>query len=305
MDNENNNNNNNNENKTVVNVTHDKTVVINATNDNNRGSTSPSNTSLNDNNNTSQNTSPISEPIYHADISPTNPAYDSTSDNTPVAYYIGQNQSNNYETSPNSLGYVVEEDGVDGYMNGRNNNMNNNPAQRRGQSRLLIRHFTRAAIFSHPNENTEGEMSPALKRRLRDFRFAQKKRKDKYGEQNPWGIIGLYDHLTGIRTDIEWAEDAAWRRENDEPYLSWQDFEDAKDTGFNKPFFTYFIMIVCTICLIASIGLNGWTVDSITNNPMIGPTAQVLIQMGAKYTPKIVNDNEWFRIFTAMVSDVL
>ena len=143
-------------------------------------------------------------------------------------------------------------------------------------------------------------MSPALKRRLRDFQFAQKKRRDRYGEQNPWGIIGLYDHLTGIRIDIEWAEDAAWRRENEQPYLSWQDFEDAKDTGFNQPFFTYFTMAICTVCLIVSFGLNNWTIDSVTNNPMIGPKASVLILMGAKYTPKIVNENQWFRIFTAM-----
>lgn len=171
----------------------------------------------------------------------------------------------------------------------------------REQSKLLVRHITRTAI-SGEHEDMGGDMSPALKRRLRDFRFAQRKRRERYGVQSPWGIIGLYDHLTGIRTDIEWAEDAAWRRENDQPYLSWQDFEEAKDTGFNQPFFTYFTMLVCTICLVISIGLNGWTVDSITNNPMIGPNARVLILMGAKYTPSIVNDNEWYRIFTAMVS---
>ncbi len=169
------------------------------------------------------------------------------------------------------------------------------------QSTLLVRHITRAPMFLQEHDANTEEMSPALKRRLRDFRFAQRKRRERYGEQNPWGIIGLYDHLTCIRTDIEWAEDAAWRRENDQPYLSWQDFEEAKDTGFNQPFFTYFIMLVCTVCLVISIGLNGWTFDSLTNNPMIGPTAKVLIEMGAKYTPKIVYDDEWYRVFTAMV----
>jgi hypothetical protein len=149
--------------------------------------------------------------------------------------------------------------------------------------------------------NQNVEMSPALRRRLRDFTFAQRKRRERYGEQNPWGIIGLYDHLTGIRTDVEWAEDAAWRRENDQPYLSWQDFEDAKDTGFNQPFFTYFTMLVCTVCLVVSIGLNGWTVQPMTENPMIGPSAAVLLQMGAKDTSLIVYDNEWYRLLTSMV----
>jgi hypothetical protein len=60
-------------------------------------------------------------------------------------------------------------------------------------------------------------MAPALARRIRDFQFAQEKRRKKYGQEKPWGILGLYDHLTAIRVDIEWAEDAAWRRANGQP----------------------------------------------------------------------------------------
>lgn len=60
-------------------------------------------------------------------------------------------------------------------------------------------------------------MAPALARRIRDFQFAQDKRRRKYGDERPWGILGLYDHLAAIRVDVEWAEDAAWRRANGEP----------------------------------------------------------------------------------------
>ena len=60
-------------------------------------------------------------------------------------------------------------------------------------------------------------MAPTLARRIRDFQFAQEKRRKKYGHERPWGILGLYDHLTAIRVDIEWAEDAAWRRANGQP----------------------------------------------------------------------------------------
>lgn len=60
-------------------------------------------------------------------------------------------------------------------------------------------------------------MAPALARRIRDFQFAQEKRRKKYGNERPWGILGLYDHLAAIRVDVEWAEDAAWRRANGEP----------------------------------------------------------------------------------------
>lgn len=160
----------------------------------------------------------------------------------------------------------------------------------------LIRHIRQNDF--HPEKMSD--VSPALKRRLRDFNFAQKKRREVYGERQPWGIIGLYDHLSGIRTDIEWAEDAAWRREHGEPYLSWQDFENAKDSGLNQPFFTYTVMIVCTICMILSIGMNNWKFEPLTVNPMFGPSAQTLIDIGAKKTSLIVNEGEWYRLFTPM-----
>ena len=60
-------------------------------------------------------------------------------------------------------------------------------------------------------------MAPDLARRIRDFQFAQDKRRKKYGDERPWGILGLYDHLAAIRVDVEWAEDASWRRANGEP----------------------------------------------------------------------------------------
>lgn len=45
-------------------------------------------------------------------------------------------------------------------------------------------------------EGGEGEkVNPALEERLRDFNFAREKRREKYGENGPWGILALYDHL--------------------------------------------------------------------------------------------------------------
>uniref|UniRef100_A0A6V2QST7 rhomboid protease n=2 Tax=Ditylum brightwellii TaxID=49249 RepID=A0A6V2QST7_9STRA len=145
------------------------------------------------------------------------------------------------------------------------------------------------------------KMSPELERRLHDFRLAQKKRRERYGNERPWGILGLYEHLAGIRADVEWAEDAAWRRENGEPYLAWSDFEDCRDSGFNRPFFTIIILVVCTATLIASIGINGWRVESFSSNPMIGPSAETLTRMGAKVSRLIVIQGEWFRLFSPMI----
>ena len=72
-------------------------------------------------------------------------------------------------------------------------------------------------------------------------------------------------------------------------------------SGFNQPFFTYIVMLICTACLILSIGVNGWTIEPLSVNPMIGPSAQTLIEVGAKKTSLIVQYNEWYRLFTPMV----
>ena len=138
-------------------------------------------------------------------------------------------------------------------------------------------------------------------RRIRDFQFAQEKRRKKYGDERPWGILGLYDHLASIRIDVEWAEDAAWRRSNGMSYMSWAEYDESKKTGLNRPYFTYLLLFVCTGVLIASIAVNGWKVEPIAENPMIGPSADTLILMGAKDTALIVNENEGWRLLSSAV----
>jgi hypothetical protein len=68
-----------------------------------------------------------------------------------------------------------------------------------------------------PDWKSQDFMPPVLARRFRDFQFAQEKRRQKYGSERPWGILGVYEHLASIRADVEWAENAAWRRANGEP----------------------------------------------------------------------------------------
>lgn len=144
-------------------------------------------------------------------------------------------------------------------------------------------------------------MAPTLARRIRDFQFAQEKRRKRYGDHRPWGILGLYDFLSAIRTDVEWAEDAAWRRANNESYQSWADFEEAKKKGYNRPFFTYALLFVCSCVMVASIAVNDWQVEELDVNPMIGPSAETLIKMGAKDTTKIVDEDEGWRLVSSTV----
>jgi len=161
--------------------------------------------------------------------------------------------------------------------------------------RLLTQQLRRGGDWA--NDET---LSPALEQRLRDFQFAQRKRRETYGNERPYGILGLYDHLAGIRLDVEWAEDAAWRRGHKEPYLSWADFNKKHSKGWNEPWFTYVLIIVCTVMLIASFGVNDWMMEPININPMIGPSANSLVKLGAKQTSLIVNQGEWYRLFIPM-----
>ena len=84
-------------------------------------------------------------------------------------------------------------------------------------------------------------------------------------------------------------------------YLSWADFDASKNKGIHRPFFTYFLLMVCSFVLIVSIALNGWIVEPIDVNPMIGPSAQTLIRMGAKDSYLIVNENEAWRLLSSTV----
>jgi hypothetical protein len=58
-----------------------------------------------------------------------------------------------------------------------------------------IRRGDRDDDDGHGGGGVGEKLSPALEARLRDFNFAQGKRRERYGEDRPWGILGLYDHL--------------------------------------------------------------------------------------------------------------
>jgi hypothetical protein len=60
-------------------------------------------------------------------------------------------------------------------------------------------------------------VAPSVARRFVDFQFARLKRKAKYGAASPWGVLGLYEFLANVRTDVDWAEQAAKARANGEP----------------------------------------------------------------------------------------
>jgi membrane associated rhomboid family serine protease len=167
----------------------------------------------------------------------------------------------------------------------------------------LTRHYSVDELVRTLGQGEAGteNLPPELERRVRDFLLAQRKRREKYGPHQPWGIFGMYAHLANVRIDLEWAEDAAYRRQHNEPYLSWTDFDDARLQALHRPWFTYFIILLCTIMLIVSFAVNDWKIEPLSVNNMIGPSKDTLIKIGARDTDLIINEHQWYRIVSPLI----
>ena len=83
-------------------------------------------------------------------------------------------------------------------------------------------------------------------------------------------------------------------------YLPWKEFIVEKKGQHNMPLFTYTILFLCTLLLLISFALNGWTFAPLSINPSLGPSPEILIRLGAKDSMLIVNEYEIWRLFTPM-----
>lgn len=141
--------------------------------------------------------------------------------------------------------------------------------------------------------------------RIDNFRKARLLRSTKYTGSRAMGILGLYIFMEEMRLDLEWSEDAVYRQNHDLPYLSWIDFENlhrSKSKLVKQKFcwFTLSVFLISTGTLLYSVARNEWSFAPVRENPMLGPTGQVLLDIGALDANKIVYDREWWRLITAV-----
>jgi len=142
-------------------------------------------------------------------------------------------------------------------------------------------------------------LSPDLRRRLREFRFAQGRRRAKFNTK-PYGIAGMYTNLSDIRMDLRWAEDTSWRRERNLPYVRWADYEEARLNGLIRPYFTYVALIANTAMTVYTFHLNGWRVEPLGVNPLIGPSAEALLDAGALQSSLLIEADQVYRLMYAV-----
>ena len=128
------------------------------------------------------------------------------------------------------------------------------------------------------------------------FAFAQAERLKK-PHTLPYFIIGLFLNLSDIRSDLEWAQDAAHRRQAGKPYISWTDYF-AKER--QKPWFTWTMLVVVTVTMIWSFYENDWKMEPLRTNPMMGPSVEVLLKIGALKGQVLIEENKWWLLITPM-----
>ncbi|KAF0695656.1 Aste57867_13550 [Aphanomyces stellatus] len=63
--------------------------------------------------------------------------------------------------------------------------------------------------------------------------------------------------------------------------------------------FIWFMIFVNVVVFVVEVGENKWSFESMKVNPLLGPSAQVLLDMGAQRTDLIFNGG-WWRLLTAM-----
>ena len=140
----------------------------------------------------------------------------------------------------------------------------------------------------------------ALLRRVEDFHRARFLRRQQTTYQ-PWGIYGLFQFLSNLQLDLEWAEDAAWRRLNGKVYLSWSDFQAIHRATLRPTYFVYTMMLVCTAMLVVSFQFNDWHFAPPSVNPMLGPSPDTLLRLGALQREAVLQDDEYYRLFAPIV----
>ncbi|KAL3906542.1 MAG: hypothetical protein SGILL_009230 [Bacillariaceae sp.] len=131
------------------------------------------------------------------------------------------------------------------------------------------------------------------------FEFAQAQR-DKEGRSTRWFILGTFKHLSDIRGDMMWAQDAAYRRENGEPYVAWADYYKKEQKDLVRPWFIYGIILGSIAHTIIAFDYNDWKFEPLDINPFFGVNSETLLYMGALQGRDMIETKQWWRLITPM-----
>lgn len=181
-----------------------------------------------------------------------------------------------------------------------------------GEKESLVVHCTKSnaihelcvALQHYPQEGIPLSQVDELLPKIQDFHIARFWRKKFYRSQ-PWGILGLFMHVADMRLDLEWVEDRAWRRANDQQSkttMSWWDFCHLHaHNDVRRTYFVYAMHVIYFVMMLVAFHLNEWELEPMSVNPLIGPSAEVLLQLGGLKSEAVIQDQEGYRLVTALV----
>jgi len=130
------------------------------------------------------------------------------------------------------------------------------------------------------------------------FKFAQMERLEK-AHNRPYMILGLFANLSDIRSDLEWAQDAAYRRHAEEPYVAWRDYYAKERQGvLKRPIFISLTLFVSSVMMFWAFYKNEWKIEPLKTNPLIGPSPRVLLECGALQGRALIEDGKWWLLIT-------
>lgn len=144
------------------------------------------------------------------------------------------------------------------------------------------------------------EIDPRLGHHARCFAFARSERAKISKPPILASLIETSCHIADIRADMQWASDAAWRRKNRQPYVRWSDFEIMrKKKDWKRPYLTYLILISHFVTMLYEFYLSNWTPVSMKENPMFGPSGDILLKAGGMKPSDMIKNGSWFQLVTA------
>ena len=151
--------------------------------------------------------------------------------------------------------------------------------------------------YNNSNNNHHRDLTVALF--FKFFKFAQVERIKVAGSCPKYLISGLFTNLSDVRSDLEWAQDAAYRRQNGVPYVAWVDYYAKERRGvLQRPIFTSLTLVICTFTMVWAFYKNDWKIEALGVNPMIGPSTQVLLDMGALEGQPLIEEGKWWLLIT-------
>uniref|UniRef100_A0A7S2YTY3 rhomboid protease n=1 Tax=Entomoneis paludosa TaxID=265537 RepID=A0A7S2YTY3_9STRA len=180
-----------------------------------------------------------------------------------------------------------------------------------GRSSLTVHKTTKphaihelcVVLQNYPEQGLSMSRVYELLPKIQDFHVARFSRRRKFRSQ-PWGVLGLFMYIADMRLDLEWVEDRAWRRQEGQPkatWLSWWDFAQLHaHNDIRRTYFVYIMHVIYIILMLVAFHLNDWKVEPMNVNPMLGPSAEVLMDMGALNADAVFQDHEWYRLVTPM-----